>query len=209
MADEVKEKKPVSVCGIVGIVLAVVALITSPMPIINNGSFILGLIGVVFAIIGLVGAIKGKKGGKVVSIIGLALAVVACAVVLVTQSMYSAALDQAQSNLDKMTGDATEELLKSDVEVTIGSLSLAKGNYGLIESELPIVIVNKAKEPKSYNVHIEAVDAQGARIADDYAYVNSLGSGQMENCKCFKYISSDLYDDMAEATFNIIEVSQY
>lgn len=210
MSEETKaQKKPISVCSIIGIVLAIVALISSPMPIINNASFFLGLIAVVLGLIGLVGALRGKKGGKVVSFVGIVLAVVSCAVVLATQSMYGAALEQTQTELDKMTGDATEQLLQTDVDVQLGEFSISRGGYGLIESSLPVTIANKAKEAKSYSVHLEAVDESGARICDDYLYANSLGSGQSTQVEAFKYVASENFEKMTGAKFNIVEVSQF
>ena len=89
------------------------ALVTSILPIINNLSFLLAILGIVFAIIGLVGISKGKKSGKGLGIAGLVLSVIAFILVLVMQSAFSAALDQAmeESGLDTATaqGAAVED----------------------------------------------------------------------------------------------------
>ncbi|MEE0028349.1 MAG: DUF4352 domain-containing protein, partial [Atopobiaceae bacterium] len=61
----------------------------------NNISFFIGIIGGVFALIALIGAVRGKHGSKGLSIAGLVLAIVSCAIVLVTQSAYKAAIDKA------------------------------------------------------------------------------------------------------------------
>ena len=95
------------------LVLGIVALVTSILPIINNLSFLLAILGIVFAIIGLVGISKGKKSGKGPGIAGLVLSVIAFILVLVMQSAFSAALDQAmeESGLDTATaqGAAVED----------------------------------------------------------------------------------------------------
>mgnify|MGYP002330937522 CR=1 FL=1 len=81
--------------AVASLVLGIVALVTSILPIINNLSFLLAILGIVFAIVGLVGVSKGKKSGKGLGVAGLVLSVIAFILVLVMQSAFSAALDQA------------------------------------------------------------------------------------------------------------------
>ena len=78
--------------AIAGFVLGIVAIGGSFLPIINNASFFLGLLGLVLAIAGLVGINKGKAKGKGLAIAGIVLGIVSIVVVLVTQAMFSAAL---------------------------------------------------------------------------------------------------------------------
>lgn len=91
--------------AVASLVLGIVALVTSILPIINNLSFLLAILGIVFAIVGLVGISKGKKSGKGLGIAGLVLSVIAFVLVLVMQSAFSAAFDQAmeESGLDTAT----------------------------------------------------------------------------------------------------------
>lgn len=55
--------------AIAGFVLGIIALLTSLVPIVNNLSFFLAILGIIFTIVGLIGIMKGKKSGK-----GLAIA---------------------------------------------------------------------------------------------------------------------------------------
>lgn len=87
-----------SAMAITALVLGIIALITSFLPIINNLSFVLVILGVVFSIVGLVGISRGKKSGKGIAIAALVICVLSGVIVLATQSMYSAALDQATSS---------------------------------------------------------------------------------------------------------------
>lgn len=57
--------------AIAGFVLGIIALLTSFLPIINNFSFFLAILGMIFGIVGMVGISKGKKSGK-----GLAIAAI-------------------------------------------------------------------------------------------------------------------------------------
>ena len=97
------ETQPRSAMAVASLVLGIVALVTSILPIINNLSFFLAILGIVFAIIGLVGISKGKKSGKGLGIAGLVLSVIAFILVLVMQSAFSAALDQAMEESGLLT----------------------------------------------------------------------------------------------------------
>lgn len=93
MSEETVTKQG-SGLAVAGLVLGIIAAVTSFLPIINNLSAILALIGFVFAVIALVGALRGKHTAKGLSIAGVVLCVVSFAMVMATQSAYKAALDK-------------------------------------------------------------------------------------------------------------------
>lgn len=204
--------KPRSGLAIAALVLGIVAAATSFMPIINNISFFIALIGLVLAIVAMVGIRKGKNSGKGIAIAGLVLSIVAGVMVLGTQAFYSAvldeAMDQSTQQLNKMTGDVTDDILGVDVEITIGDYSISKDQYGFVKSDLPVTVTNLLNEPASYWINVEAVDAGGARIDDDTVIVNDLGAGQSTKLSAFAYVSSDDYQAMKNAKFNIISISE-
>ena len=137
-------KAPKSIAAIVGLILGIIALVLSAMPIINNFAFILGVVGLIFGIVGVVGTRDKKKSGKGMAVASVIIAALACVIVLASQAVYSAALDEAGAQLDKATGDATEEILGSEVDVTLGDLTMKKGSYGTIESSMPITDDSRA-----------------------------------------------------------------
>lgn len=87
--EKLPEKK---VLGIISIIIGVVALVLSWVPFINNFAAIVVVIGLVFGIVGL---LFNRKHKKILSWIGVGLSVLAFIAVLVTQSMYSNAIDKA------------------------------------------------------------------------------------------------------------------
>lgn len=204
--------KPRSGFAIAALVLGIVAAATSFMPIINNASFFIALIGLILAIVAIAGIRKGKNSGKGLAVAGLVLSIVAGLLVLGTQAFYSAvlneAVDQSTQQLNKMTGDATDDILGVDVEVTIGDYSINKDQYSLVKSDLPVTVTNLLKEPASFWINIEAVDANGSRINDDTVIVNDLGARQSTKLEAFAFVSSDDYEAMKNASFNIISVSE-
>lgn len=204
--------KPRSGFAIAALVLGIVAAATSFMPIINNASFFIALIGFVLAIVAIAGIRKGRNSGKGLAVAGLVLSIVAGLLVLGTQAFYSAvldeAVDQSTQQFNKMTGDATDDILGVDVEVTIGDYSISKDQYGLVKSDLPVTVKNLLKEPSSFWINIEAVDANGSRINDDTVIINDLGAGQSTKLDAFAFVSSDDYEAMKNASFNIISVSE-
>ena len=108
-----------------------------------------------------------------------------------------------------MTGNSTDEVLKNDVNVTLGKLKISKDKYGFIDSEMVVTIKNITKEKKSYSIHIEAVDSNGKRIDDDYVYASDLGPGQSQDFKAFTYVEKSKVNDMKSATFKIVTASAY
>ena len=204
--------KPRSGFAIAALVLGIVAAATSFMPIINNASFFIALIGLILAIVAIAGIRKGKNSGKGLAVAGLVLSSVAGLLVLGTQAFYSAvlneAVDQSTQQLNKMTGDATDDILGVDVEATIGDYSISKDQYGLVKSDLPVTVTNLLKEPASFWINVEAVDANGSRINDDTVIVNDLGAGQSTKLDAFAFVSSDDYEAMKNASFSIISVSE-
>lgn len=88
----VDTNKPTSTAAIVGLVLGILAIVTSWIPIVNNLSFMIGAIGLVFSIVGVVGTVRGTKGGKGLAIAALVVNVLSLVIVLGLQSAWSAAL---------------------------------------------------------------------------------------------------------------------
>lgn len=195
-----------------GLILAIVAVVLSAIPIINNFAFILAVLGLVFGIVGLFQVKKGTHKGKGKAVTTVILSVVAMIIVLMSQQMYSNAINEASKSFDesagKMTGEKTDELLKSDVDVKIGMFEAIADEYGYNTTKLPVTITNKNSESKSYTIQIEAVDANGARIIDDTVYANELGSGQTQDFEAFKFVESDKVEALKSAQFKIVKVSQ-
>ncbi len=89
MADN---NQPTSAAAIVGLVLGILAIVTSWIPIVNNLSGILAMVGLVFSIVGVVGTARGKKGGRGLAVAALVLNALSLVIVLGLQSAWSAAL---------------------------------------------------------------------------------------------------------------------
>lgn len=198
------EEKKKSGLATAGLILGIIGICTSFIPIINNISFVLGLIGAIMGIIALI-----KKTGKSQAIAGIILCILAVIITVNSQKALTDTLNEVSTNLDKATGSSTEEVLKNDVNVELGNFEVTEDNYGLVNTKLTVKVTNKTGEKKSFNLHIEAVDASGARIDEDYVYANGLASGQSQNFDIFAFVSSDKIDAMKNATFKIVEASVY
>nr|DAN67851.1 MAG TPA: Sigma-M inhibitor [Caudoviricetes sp.] len=190
--------------GTASLVLGIIGVCTSFIPIVNNVSFILGLIGAIFAIISLI-----KKASKGQAVAGIILCILAMVITLSAQKALGEGLNEVSSNLDKATGNSTEEILANDVDVQLGNFEATRGEYGLTETKLTVRVTNKTNNKKSFSFHIEAVDSNGSRINEDYIYANDLGSGQSQNFDIFTLVTSDKIDMMKNATFKIVEASMY
>ena len=202
--SESVEKKNSSGLAAAGMVLGIIGVVLSFIPIINNIAFFIGILALIFGIIGIV-----KKAGKGKAIAGIVLGILSIVITLAMQSTVSDAIDETSKELDKITGNSTEEVLKTEANVTLGDLQISKDEYGLTDSKMVVTVKNITDKKKSYSLHIEAVDANGNRIDEDYVYANDLNAGQTQNFEIFTYIEDSKIDGMKAATFKIIEASAY
>ena len=186
-----------------GLVLGILGVCTSIIPIINNLSFLMGILAVIF---GLVSIKKSSKGKMIATVI---LGILAIAITLNVQKATSDALNEVSANLDKASGNSTEAVLANDVNVELGTFEATEGTYGITETKLPVKVTNKTNETKSFTIQVEATDSEGNRINQDYIYANNLTEGQSQNFDIFQYVESDKIDTMKNATFKIVEASVY
>lgn len=91
--------QPTSGMAIAGLVLGILAAVSSWIPIINNLSFVIAVIGLVLSIVGVVATTRGKKAGKGLAVAALVVNLVAAGIVLATQSAMSSAIDEATSGI--------------------------------------------------------------------------------------------------------------
>lgn len=200
------ESKKVEKSGLAtaGFVLGIIGVVLSFIPIINNAAFVLGVLSLIFGIVSLI-----KKAGKGKAIVATILGILSIVITLMMQSAASNAIDEAGKELDKMTGDSTEEVLKKDINVTLGDFVATTDEYGLSETKLVVKVKNITDKKKSYSIHVEAINSEGKRIDDDYVSVDNLDAGQTQDFEIFTLVDSDKIESLKKATFKIVEVSAY
>ncbi len=190
-----------------GLVLGIIGLCTSFIPFINNLSFILALIGILFCIVSLI-----KRASKGTAIAGFIICILTCVAVVNSQQALADSLNETidtfNEDMDKISGNKTEEILANDVDVVLGEFEVTEGEW-LTETQLVVKVTNKNSEMKSFSISIEAIAEDGSRIEQDSIYANNLNAGQSQDFKIFNLISSDKIEAMKNATFKIIEASMY
>ena len=82
-----------SALAIAALVLGVTAVAAAFIPVVNNGSLIVALVGFVCGVAGIVGSSKGKKRGFALAILGLVISIAAVVVALMTPNYFSSALN--------------------------------------------------------------------------------------------------------------------
>ena len=203
--QRMSEKKGTSAMAIAGLVLGIIAAVSSWVPIVNNLSFVIGIIGLVLAAVGLIGTVRGKRSGKGLAIAAVVVNVVALAVVLASQSAMSAAIDEATSSPD-VTGvsssegaadqqggsaeQATTDLaagtsvsLDNGLTVTVDSVETGVTNYdGSSLMAAHVTYANNGDEPAAYNTYDwKGEDANGAQEYATYysETTDDLSSGTL------------------------------
>lgn len=209
MSKDNTERK--SGLAIAGFIIAILALLGSWVPILNNVSFFFALIALIFGVIGFVAVKKGKRVGQGLAVATIILSVISGGVVLATQSFYGKVADEVSDSVNESVsnfdGSNTDKLLKTSVDVTIGKFTVTNDGY-IDSTELPVTIKNKSSEKASYSVKIEAVNADGTRVADDTIYVTDLKAGQSVSEKAFEFVESGKVEALKTATFKVLEVTK-
>ena len=202
-------KPATSAMAIAGLVLGIVALVTSWMPILNNGSFFLALLGAIFAIVGLASTLRRTRSGKVLALAGLIICIIACAAVLAAQQATSKALNDAvdsAKNSHAVTStsapadasDGTTDTAAQSQDLALGtSITLADGLSVSVDSvdtsltkydgspitAVTVTYTNGGSKDASFNVYDwKAQDTQGAQRSQTFYSgddVVGLGSGTL------------------------------
>ncbi|WP_195555702.1 DUF4190 domain-containing protein [Weissella cibaria] len=115
--EKTNEKKLV---GIIALVFAILGLVLSWVPIVNNIAAVFAVIGIILGVIAL---IINRKNKKTIALVSTILAIVSIIIVLVTQSIYSHAVDTVRtststaSSSTKSSSSLSSETDKNTIEV--------------------------------------------------------------------------------------------
>lgn len=145
--EESSGKQHRSGLAIAGLIIGILALLTSLMPFINNISFFVALIGAALAIAGMVSCVRGKRAGKGLAGIAIVVNVVAVAAVLMSQSMYGAAVDDAMNGpqaVQSSEGDGKQKEVQEQPvsELAIGSKVELENGLSVTVNEVASGLVN-------------------------------------------------------------------
>lgn len=116
--EKAKEKK---ILSIIALIIAILRLVLTWVPIINNFAAVLAIIGL---ILGIIAIIINRKNKKAIALISTILSILAFVVVLATQGMYSNAIDDA-------TGKNDKNISTTKKSTTSSSENLSKKTFGL------------------------------------------------------------------------------
>ena len=206
--SEQNTKQGASGMAIAGLVLGIVAAISSWIPIINNFSFILALIGAVFAIVGVVSTVRGKHSGKGLAIAALVVNVIALVLVLATQSAMSAAIDEATTpavsteDVQVQADGAGEAEAEAEPAYSIADEAMTGDDYSVT---ITGTFTNNTDEDISYvQLSYRLLDAEGAQIETAYANTSDLSAGGMWKFEAMGFVGSD-----EVASFELADVTGF
>lgn len=166
--------------SIVGIVLGGLALLLSWIPVVNNLAAILALVGLVLGIIGLVQAIR-RKGPKALSVVALVLSGLSLVIVVATQALYGAVLEEVSASLDEaasspaLSTPQAEAPATADAAVSDEPSSVASASQEAVPAEG--LALGESATVGDYTVTVEAVDLD----ATDEVVAANMFNDALEN----------------------------
>ena len=151
------EKKPTSGMAVAGLVLGIIALVSSFVPLLNLLSFPFVLLSIIFGAIGVWQTVKGSKGGKGLAIAGLVLGILA---LVVTGVMYASAAvaDSAASSTASVAEGAGETVVAEQDEgsaaygVTIDGCRVTEDYAGEAVAVVTYTFTNNSEDATSFVV---------------------------------------------------------
>lgn len=159
---EQSEKK---VLAIIAIVIGAIALISSWMPFINNGSFVIAIIAL---IIGVFALFFNRKRKKTLTYVSIIISILAMIIVLVTQSMYGKVIDIASKSFDKTSKSYETSYSKSSSRAKVKNAdakfkwsesyfnSLVKGQTTYDEVVAKVGKPNSVSDSTDYDIETDA-----------------------------------------------------
>ena len=194
-----ESRKTTSGAAITAFVLGIVALTTSFLPIINNASFFVALVGFVFAIVGIAATKKNKpKKGRGFAVAALLINVIAVALVFFTQSLFLAAFNSALEGPKPVTTGSQQGsgqadysameigqsvTLENGITITVKNVRKGLENYGGSPvTEVTVVYSNGGKTNANFNMFDWKSESANGVIESATIYTqgeNDLSSGQL------------------------------
>ncbi|ETI82447.1 MAG: hypothetical protein Q618_VCMC00001G0028 [Varibaculum cambriense DORA_20] len=178
--------------GIASLVLGIIAIVGSWIPILNNISFLLAIIGLILGIVGIFSIRKGKVGGKGLTIAAVVINVIAIVIVICTQWVFGKALDEATKDLNAgSTVVATSE--KADTgdskktDKNADNSKLAVGNAVTLDNGLQVSVNSKTEKTdqagNKYLLVTVSYKNTGSEPVDyaSYDWKQTSSSGNMED----------------------------
>lgn len=177
--------QPTSGMAIAGLVLGILAAVSSWIPIINNLSFVIAVIGLVLSIVGVVATTRGKKVGKGLAVAALVVNLVAAGIVLATQSAMSSAIDEATSGI--VSTDDVSARPQGETEPAGAADASDEPSYAIADVEMTgndysVTIsgtfTNNSDQEVSYvQLTYRLLDADGNQLGTALANTNNLAAG--------------------------------
>lgn len=164
-------------------------------------------VGLIFGVIAWAGASKGVRPGKAMAVAGTLL----CVLALILATFWFVVLansfkDSGQSR-KAITGQDTEEILRNDLDVEFGQF--VTGDGPRTSGKVVVTLRNKGAKGASFSIDVEALEADGTRIAADRTFTDALAPGQVAQTDMFVSVPTDKYDAMKKAIFKVVEASKH
>lgn len=206
--------------SIAALIVAGLGLLLSWVPIINNVAFVFALIALALGIPAWLGARRGRRTGKGLAFASIVISVLAVASVLATQAFYGKVADEVSKSIDesfseletdadKAFGESTDTVLAEDIDVSIGEFTAKEDEYGFVETSLVVTVTNQTEANISGEVIVAAQAADGSRIGEDHAFIDTLSPGQSAQIEIFQFVEEGKVEALKSATFEVVEASVY
>jgi hypothetical protein len=160
--------------AITSMVLGIIALLLSWVPIVNNLAAVLAVVGLALGIPALVFARRGTHGGTGLAITGLVTSVLAIALVIATQALYSSVIDEVERSLDEGIAELDQDVNGAPDAAELIDPAPAEQPA----APAAVVPLGVPAQVGDYLVSVDAVELDGNATVADANQFNEPPTGQ-------------------------------
>lgn len=201
--------------AITGLILAIVGLVISWIPVVNFVAIPLAITGLILGIVGISKAKNGIGGtglGVAATIVG-GIALLSTIASLIVYAVFITAASESLSGVsedfNKMSGQASDQILAEDLRVEFGQFQGAADSFGFVESSLQVTVTNTSSDSHRFSFSVEARDASGALIGTDIVITDMLDPGQSVTKDAFQFVDETDIEPLSTATFEAVDASEF
>ena len=192
--------------ALVALVLGTVALALSWVPIVKYVAAAFAAGGILLAVLDTRrGAAEGWLPGVMIRW-ARTLSVAALVVVVMTMLMAVRAGADAEK---KASGNATSAVLDDDLGTKWGEFTETKDSIGVTHRGLLLTVKNKSGDINSFDVLVEAVNANGERITSEQLLVRNMKKGEEKQYNLFQFSDDLTAKALKTAEFRVGNVRMY
>jgi hypothetical protein len=190
-----------------------IALVCGIIPMLRWAAIAFGTASLLMGITSL-GSPRKKGARRDVAWIAILLSILAAFGMVASQTVFDSVHSKKgavvnPAPIEVVEAQSTQQVLATQAKVDLGKVFSELDPSGVPQTSLALTVTNISGKTLSYDLEIQAVDANGKVITHDTAYVPDLEPGKSADVRVFNLLGDDMKSKLSTATFTVTKASAY